>query len=556
MRRVVWLASCIGMGMAPLSHEEAIWAPRSGGVLPPLPIRFRGLHEAGQRLTDEQLGRRALAGVSWTYAGTLAGVAVQLVYTAVMGRLLSPADFGLLAMAAVVLRFGSYFAQMGVGSALVQKLEVTDRDVRAGVTSSLALGVGFAGLIVVAAPLAGQLFSPEVVPVVRVMALSFVFEGTRVVSRSLMRRRLRFRTLAGIDLASHAVSYLLVGIGLALMGAGVWSLVAAALAQTALSSALQYGKTRHPLRPLLAWAEMKALYSFGGRVSIIGFLEFLGSNLDVLAIGRYTGQSALGHYNRAFLLVNLPFERFMTAVSTVLFPAVSRIQDDRERVRRAYMSTVSFAAALLLPTAVGIAVASDELVAVVLGPQWDRTADVLPVLAMAAAVGFLTHFAAVVAEAMAALNRKLLIQACYLVVLGGGIGATAARDGSLVDYAAVVLAAQLVRHLAYLHLATDILDLSFRDHTGVYGGPLATGGAAGALIFAVTLALGAADPPDVVVLMCQIATGTVVWLVAFLFGPLAETRRALWVRLVAAGASSSDAKGIKRLLAVGFRSGR
>lgn len=506
-------------------------------------------------MVDDQLGRRTLSGISWTYAGTVAGVVLQVIYTAVMGRLLSPEDFGLLAMAGVVLRFGSYFAQMGVGSALVQKPDLTERDIRSGFTTSILLGCVAAFAIVVAAPLAGRLFTEDVVPVVRVMSVSFVLESSRITSRSILRRALKFRSLAVIDISTHAVSFLVIGIGMALAGAGVWSLVGATLSQVAFASVLQYVVVRHRVRPLLAWTEMKSLYGFGGRVSVISFLEFLGINLDVLAIGRYAGTAPLGHYNRAFMLVSLPFERFMTAVSTVLFPAVSRIQDDRARVRRAYTVTTQAASALLLPTAAGIAIASPQLVRVVLGPQWDLTAEVLPVLALAAAVGFLTHFAGVVAEALAALNRKIVIQVCYLIVLGAGIAVVVWRDGALIHYAAVVLAAQLLRHAAYAWLATSLIKLEPADHRRVYIGPLVTAAVVGVALYGVTYLVTGADLPDLAAFAIQLATGAIIWAIAFWWGPLAGTRRAMWGRLVAAGVAGDDSS-FGRLVGMMLRWGR
>ena len=169
----------------------------------------------------ENLTIATVNGVKWTMMSTIVNSVLQVGYTAVMARLLSPAAFGLVALAGVILRFGVYFAKMGMERAIIQKPDLTERDVRVAFTSSVLLGVFFAGLLVAGAPLAARLVhQAEVVPVVRAMALSILLSGLNGTAMSLLHRAMRFRTLAIFESVSFLVSYLGLGLLLAWQGFG------------------------------------------------------------------------------------------------------------------------------------------------------------------------------------------------------------------------------------------------------------------------------------------------------------------------------------------------
>src|SRR5262249_23633051 len=158
-----------------------------------------------------------------------------------ISRLLAPVAFGLLAMANVVVLFAQYFARMGLASALIQKPDLSDDDVRASSTAGIAIGMVCMAVIWVSAPALGVLFGTSALPpLLRGLAVSFVFMGWVQTSSGLLRRQLRFRALSLVAVVTYVFAYLVVGVGLALLGAGLWSLVAASVSSTALQSILQY----------------------------------------------------------------------------------------------------------------------------------------------------------------------------------------------------------------------------------------------------------------------------------------------------------------------------
>ncbi len=209
----------------------------------------------GQSLTS-----KTIHGLKWTYLATAVSVVLQIGFVAVLGRLLTPAAFGLVAMAGVFLRFGSYFAQMGIGQALIQKPQLEPMDIRAAFTASVLVGALFCGLVWVLAPLAVHLLeTPEIVPVVRIMGLVFIINGLSVTSLGLLRRRMNFRALSLIEVTSYGLGYGLTGVPLAIFGAGVWSLVAAGLSQAFIMLMMAYLIERHRVRPSFQWSSHRAL---------------------------------------------------------------------------------------------------------------------------------------------------------------------------------------------------------------------------------------------------------------------------------------------------------
>jgi lipopolysaccharide exporter len=492
----------------------------------------------------QSLSRSTMEGVKWTYAASLVGALLQVGYTAAMARLLTPSDFGVLAVAMVFLRFGQHFAQMGVGPAIVQSPTMTDRKVSSGFALTMALSVAMAAAFIAIAGFAKALLDdPEIVPVVRVMALGMVLIAAGTTAESLLRRELRFRRLAINQLASFSIGYILVGITCAVLGGGVWSLVAAHLSQLALNGALNTNARRHPVG--LGWTRSDAadLISFGGRVSVISFMEFLGSSLDTLVIGRVAGSGALGQYNRAFFLVHLPLEKLLQGVQRVLFPAFSRIQTERERLARVYRSALGLTGAMVVPTAAGMSMAAVPLVLAVLGDRWLPAADLLPFLAFSAAGSLLALPGAIACEATADLNRKLLLQSSHVTLL---FLLLLAAGSDLRMLAGAVAVAQLIRVVGYFGFMRRVIGVTLREQFALLLPAFSTGAmiaAAGALwntLFAEQLS-------PLALLAVHVASGMILLLLSLRIGPLSIVRRDLVVWLDRAASLSNVPAAIRRL---------
>lgn len=498
---------------------------------------------AGEARVPESLTSATVHGLKWSYASSAVNVVLQIGVTAVLARLLTPSAFGLVAMAGVFISFGRYFAQLGAGQALVQKRDLSAHDVRTAFTSSALLGLAFCGVFAALAPLAGALFpsAPGVVMVARVMSLTFVLGGLTATTQGLLQRRFAFRAIALTEIGSYAFGYALVGLALAVRGFGAWSLVTASLTSGALAAVVYMLLCRREIAIGLSARSFRAIYWFGGRLSLIGFCEFIAANLDTLWAGHYLGAQATGLYTRATNIAGVPLYYLTTGLSRVLMPGYSRIQSERERLKTVYLASITVVGAIVMPISWGVAGAAHEVVATLLGGQWRAAAPVLVVLALAVPFTLLTHFGAILCDATATLGARLAItlgRIAWLAALLVGL----ARFG-IVGIAAAFALAELATHLAYLLVMKRLLTLRLADLRRAYVIGAVSGLVAGLALFGLHAGLGSLGWPAPAVLVVQVSVGAALLLATVTRARGGIVWREIRWRLLEAG-YRTDGKGL------------
>jgi lipopolysaccharide exporter len=388
-------------------------------------------------------------------------VVMQVVYIAAMSRLLAPADFGVFALCDVVLRLVSYFADFSLGSAIIQAPQLTRRIFRQTQTVTLAIGGLFTAVVAACAGLSSVVSAdPRLPEIVFLMAPSFILSSFGICHSGWLRRDHRFGRVAVAESVGFGIGYLGVGLGCALAGLGVYSLVAATLTQLALRSALMIALADEPFGLARPTRETTDILRFGGTVSVIGFLEFWGTNLDVAAIGRFVGTAALGQYNRASSLVGTPATYLGRVLTNALLPSFAR--SSREQAGRGTELGLTLLSGLIIPTMTIAAVTAGPLVATVLGPQWDEAQILLPYVCAAVTINTMNQVPATACEGQGVLGAMLRIQAFELALVVAGLGVVVALGWPTAAYAAVWIVAETVRHAAYLVVLRRRLGTSMR----------------------------------------------------------------------------------------------
>lgn len=460
-------------------------------------------------MTPETLTSRTVHGMKWSLVAQVLNVTTTVATTAVLARLLAPATWGLVSMALVILRFGQYFARMGVGAALIQKPELTDDDVRAGFTSSVLLGAAVCVVVVLAAPFTHLIFAdPQVVPVARVMSFAFILDGAAVTSGALLQRQLKFKVFAWLDTVSYVVGYGAVAIVLAVLGHGVWSLVVAGLAQSAMSAVLYYAATRHRLKPLFRWSVYERLYSFGARISVTQFLEFITYNMDTMWAGHFFNAGDVGTYTRSFTLVSMPNQYLVTTFTRVLFPSFSRVQKETERLRNAFLPSIMVVFITGVPMMWGIAAASSQVVSTVLGNRWDAAVPVVRVLALAMPFTLVANFAGILCDATGRLNVKIVIRSSQIVLVLALFAAL--THFGIVGVAVAYALGQVAVAVALFFVSSQVLQTTPRLLLRAYLPGAGAGTCAAVLIGAAGLAGGRVGAPPIVTLLAQVVLGVTV----------------------------------------------
>ncbi|MFT2007797.1 lipopolysaccharide biosynthesis protein [Pontibacter sp. 13R65] len=467
---------------------------------------------------SKNLASKAVSGLKWGSASTVANAVMQIGYTSAMARLLEPEAFGLVAISGVVLRFGSYFANLGLNKAIVQKEDLSEENIRAAFTSTLLLGLLFTALTWLLAPFSVIIFdNPDVAPIVRVMSLAFFINGVSATSVSLLERNMQFKVISIMETISYVISYLGLGVVLAYLDFGVWSLVYASLAQAALVAVGSYAVTRHNVLMLFQWESYKPLFSYGSKMSVISFLEFLATNLDTILIGRALGSHRLGLYNRAFMLVNLPMYMLTRTLTKVVFPSFSKLQSDVQKLGKIYLSSITLLAAMVIPVCLGILVAAPEIVYILLGSQWSASVPVLQVLCLAIPLSFITMFAGIVCDAKAVLNMKIALTTAFILIIC--VFFYLLRGYGLIGFACAIFLGELVRMGLYQWVMSKVLELSYRQQLSIYLPGVINGVLIAAALYLVSSLMRGADLPAWLILGAQMVTGAITLLTLTLWFP-------------------------------------
>ncbi|PNY79779.1 lipopolysaccharide biosynthesis protein [Deinococcus koreensis] len=410
------------------------------------------------------LKSRTVTAIKWSYFSMFSGLALQLLFAAILSRLLTKEQFGVWYTATLLQSFGQFIANLGVGQAIVQKAKLTDDDVRAGFTSSILLGVLATALAWISAPYAGTYFNnPDLVPIFRAYSWVFVINSGIVVSHSLLRRALKFRPLVISELSMYILGHGILGLGSAYLGYGTYSLVISALSQGLIQLIILYAATRHTLRPVFRWSAYKDLYLFGTRATVVTFLEFISGSLDTFLIAKLYNPAALGLYSRTFSTIAQPAMGFAMSLSRVLAPSFSAVQGEPERLKRAYLSGLR-ALSLIIFTAAGcIVVDAPEIVRVMLGPTFLDSIVLMQIFAFFIPFSVLTNLSGVLAEATAHLKSKIVIQSTYFITLLIAFWSTHQLGMGVEAFAVVLVIWSVFRSAAFAILARRIIQGGGRD---------------------------------------------------------------------------------------------
>jgi lipopolysaccharide exporter len=466
------------------------------------------------------LKERTLRAIKWSSLSFLTTVILTPLFAAVLARLLTKEEFGLFAIGLSLYAVGQYIADFGIGQALVQKSDLTDEDIRAGFTSSVVLGLLATVLVWSVAPVVGHFLKhDDVVPLVRAFACLYVLSSLATVSTSLLRRALHFKPLMVAEVGSYVIGQGLFGLGAAYLGYGAYSIVISVAVQYIIQLSVSYYFGRHPFRFTFRRDSYRALYAFGGRASVVSFLEFLSLNLDTFMIGRLYGVATLGLYNRGYSTVYAPLISLARSLTRVLAPSFSVVQHDQPKLRRAYLSGLMALSVLLFSMAAGVFVSAREIVLVLLGEPFAAAIPIVQVLALFIPFPVLSNLSAVLAEASARLNAKIAIQSVYLVGLAAAYWSVYRLGFGVVAFAGVLVVAGALRSAAYAVVARRIIGGGGKEIARTYAVGLACGLAVAAAMFAAVYPLRKTGLSPFVLFGIEGVLGATLLLAVLLLGP-------------------------------------
>jgi PST family polysaccharide transporter len=323
----------------------------------------------------------AFSGARWSAAGKAVQRSIRFLLNVVLARVLFPSDFGLFAVASTVMGIMDQIRDLGTGQAIIQKKEISQRLLSSLFWMNLLIGLSCAAVLVLAAPVIAGLFkTPEVTNILRVMGIGFSVYSWSITQRALLTRKLDFRRLAASDLIGSFTNAT-VGVTLALMGWGVWSLAISYVCSGITGTVALWALAGWRPSFEFSRADLREVRGFSMNLTAYNIANNLLTNADNIIISRFLGAEALGVYSLGRRLVVFPVRSIAAIVAGVLLPALSRVQDDLPRLQRDYLRAAAGFSMIALPMAAGIACVAGPLVEVVLGHRWLAAKPVVEMLA-------------------------------------------------------------------------------------------------------------------------------------------------------------------------------
>jgi O-antigen/teichoic acid export membrane protein len=337
-------------------------------------------------LTADLRGR-SVRGGAVTLSAQAVKFVLQLAGTAALARLLTPADFGIIAMVATITGFANLFKDLGLSAATIQKSEITQKQVSTLFWINVAASAGIGVVVAALAPAVAWFYGePRLIWVTIILSGTFLFGGVAAQHTALLRRNMRFGTIAAIETLSLC-SGIAAAIALAHWGASYWALVSMTAVQAAsitlmswLASGWNPGFPSH-------LSAVRSMLTFGAHLTGFNIANYFARNADNILIGHVLGAVPLGIYSKAYSLLLMPIRLINSPMTSVMIPLLSRLQNNPSRYRSSYIQGMRGLALFCMPVVVFAIVSADILVRVVLGNQWAAAAAVFQALGPAAFLG-------------------------------------------------------------------------------------------------------------------------------------------------------------------------
>lgn len=408
------------------------------------------------------LRSRVFSGGAWLAAGNVINRGSGLAKAALLGRLLGPADFGLMGIATLILRWIEYFTESGVQAALIQRRGSIDRLLGTAAVIQASRGMVLALGIVLAAPLAGEFFrEPRSVAVIRAVALVLLLRGFVNPGVAHLRRELDFRR----DVywrSSGVLVGLLVGIAAALVCRNVWALVWSLVAAQFVETMASYRIAPRAPRFRFVREEAAEIMRFGKWVFWMNLVWYIQLSGDGIIIGRQFGAESLGYYQMAQQLAVIPFQQLATIIRGVMFPAYAQLADEGRAMHEALCRTLWAMGSIFLPVAAVVTCFPGEIVRVVLGPKWEPAAQLLPVLVVGGVIASFIAATNIFFDGVGSPKYSVIVLLVYAVVFVALVIPLALRLG-MKGVGWAVAAGTTIAFIVQLKLVSTFVELTLRD---------------------------------------------------------------------------------------------
>lgn len=332
---------------------------------------------------SESLKRATAKGLFWSSVERFSNQGVQFIFSIVLARLLSPSDFGIIAMITIFFAVAQSFVDSGFSNALVRKTDRREEDLSTCFYFNIAVGLAAYIVLFLIAPFVATFYNqPILSPIIRITGLEVVLNSLCVVQQALFTIKIDFKSQAKITLSATLISGI-VGVILAYQGYGVWALVWQGVILALVRMGLLWLMSKWHPKTGFSKSSFDYLFGYGSKLLASGLLDTIYNNIYPIVIGKFYTPAQLGNYSRALSFAQLPSSNITSILQRVTFPVLSRIQDDMPRLQINYRRLLKLSSFIVFPLMMGLAAVAFPLIRIVLTPKWEGCSFYLQIICFA-----------------------------------------------------------------------------------------------------------------------------------------------------------------------------
>ena len=331
-------------------------------------------------MSKDSLKNKTVKGVGWSAADAFLGQGVMFVVGIVLARMLSPEEYGLIGIVTIFTTVMLGIVDSGFSNSLIRKQEVTDEDYCTLFYFNMTVSIVMFALLFAGAPWIARFFErPQLVSLVRVMGLLLILQAFSIVQNTILTRKIDFKTKTKASFISAVISGI-VGIVMAFMGYGVWSLVGQQLTRQFIYSLCLWLFNCWMPKLVFSIDNLKYMWGFGWKLLISGLINSIWGELKKVVVSKYYSPATLGQYSRAGEYASIFSSNFTTIIQRVTYPALAQVQDDKTRMVGAYRLVIKTTMFVTVISMFFLGAVAEPLIYCLIGPKWHMAATFLPLI--------------------------------------------------------------------------------------------------------------------------------------------------------------------------------
>lgn len=355
-------------------------------------------------------------GVFWIALAKYSGIFISLGITAVLARNISPAAFGTMAVATVIMAFLDIFTDMGIGPAIIQFKDLTKRQINSLFVVGGVIGAVLSvGLFMASKPISEYYDDEVLTSVVRCLCVCVLFNSLNIVPNGLMLKAKRFKTIAMRTLGFQVLCGIVAVWG-ALHGWGIYALIVTPIVTSVGVFAVNFINYPQKLTADIDYGVIRRIWGYSSFQFLFSFSNYFSRNLDKLIIGKYFSMAQLGYYEKSYRLMQLPLQNITFVISPVLHPILSTLQDDRAELAKKNSILLTVLSQISFPIGILLYFCAPEIITIIFGPNWAPSIPVFQILALSLPLQMLLSTSGSVFQAAGRTNHLFYTGMCNTLV--------------------------------------------------------------------------------------------------------------------------------------------